>query len=96
MAGGRRPGSREVAIVIGASNWIGEDRPRLVDVAHSFRRLNGALVEIGMMALRQAPMRTGHLERGRVASDAEDRVWIEGATAGHGADSTAARRSPSV
>jgi hypothetical protein len=49
-----------------------------------------------MVTLRQVPMRAGDLERRCIARDAEDGVRIEGGTAGHGADSTAARRPPSV
>jgi len=58
------------------------------------RGLGRAFVEIGVMALCQAPMRPSHLERGRVARDAEDGIRIEDAAAGHGADSTAARGRP--
>jgi hypothetical protein len=48
------------------------------------------------MALRKASVGARHLERRRLAGDAEDRVRIEGSQAGHRADSTAVARTPSV
>ena len=47
-----------------------------------------------MVALRQMPMGTRYLQRRRIAANAEDGVWVEGATAGHDADSTALEGRP--
>jgi hypothetical protein len=49
-----------------------------------------------MVALRQAPVSTSHLQRRRIPADPQDRVRIERTNACHRADSTAATPPPSV
>lgn len=83
MAAGRGARRRVSAVVLGASDGIREDDPGLVDAAHARRGLVGALVEVRMVALRQAPMGAGDLQRGGIAVDAKDRVGIEGGAASH-------------
>lgn len=86
MGSARTPGQGMRTIVIGAPHRIGEQRPGLVDMAHPLGGVVGALVEVGVMALREAAMRASHLEGRGIATDAEDRVWIEGAAGGHCAE----------
>ncbi len=96
MAADRGAGGGEGTVVLAASNGVREDRPRLVDAAHSVRCLVRALVQVRVMALREAPMRARHLERCGVSRDAERGIGIDPSTGMHRADSTAAVRPPSV
>ena len=73
------------AIVLGTADRVREHRPGFIDVPHPLGRLHGSLVKVGMMALREMPMRASHLEGGRIAGHAEDGVRIERRTTGHGA-----------
>jgi hypothetical protein len=83
-------------VVIGATSGIPEDRPGLVDAPHPLGGLRGTLMKVGVVALCEPSMRARNLQRRDVARDAEDGIGIEGATAGHDADSTAAGGPPSV
>jgi len=49
-----------------------------------------------MMTLRKPSMRPRNLERRRIAGDAEDGVWIEGASGMHRARFYGGARAPSV
>jgi hypothetical protein len=95
-AAGLRNRGRMRAIVIGATDGIREDPPRLVDAPHAVSGISRALVQVGVMALRKATVGTRHLERRCLARDAEDRVRVDYPQACHPADSTAAARPASV
>ncbi len=92
MPAERRPGGRVRVVVVGAGHRVRQDRPCLVDPSHSIGGLDGAIgraVQIRVMALREVPMRTCHLEWRRGPWDAQDGVRIERASSLHRADSTA-------
>ena len=90
--GGWRPRRRVRVVVGGAATAIGQDLPGLVDAPHA----GGGIVatgirlgvEIGVIALGKAAMRTGHLQGRGVAADAEHRVGIEGGSLRHRSDHT--------
>jgi hypothetical protein len=79
-------------VVVGSRDRVRQDLPRLVDAAHALGFVGGTIgraVEIGVMALGEVPVCPGNLERRRGPRDAEHRVWIEGSSGYHRADSTA-------
>lgn len=76
MSTGRSAGGGKHEVVLGAADRVGENRPGLVDASHALGFLDGALVQIGVVALRQPPMGACHLERRRIARHAQDGVWI--------------------
>ena len=82
MAVRGHPGRRMEAV--GPTDRVRQHPPRLVDVAHPLGGVGGALVEVGVVPLRQPPMRAGDLERRRVARHAQDRVRIDQLAARHG------------
>jgi hypothetical protein len=65
---------RMLPVPPGATGWVGEEVPRLVDPAHPRCRRSAG---IGVVALREGPIRVRDLVPARGAQDAKDGVRID-------------------
>ncbi len=96
MSAGTGACRRKGAVVVGTPDRVRQHGPGLVDVAHPLGGVVRALVQVRMVALREASVGARHLQWRRVARDTEDGVRLEEAAAVHRADSTAAVGPTSV